>query len=194
MMGSRARCSLLAALSLGCLLAACEDSAPDPQAAGAAATTKAAPKTNELPPNMVAAVSAGKTATAIGVHFSLGASPAVNTALPVDIALVPHETFVSVGAHFQSQDGLTLMSGDELAPTKSAPAEKIIKHQLRLMPARTGVYIVTASVETEGAEGTVTRVFSIPVIVEPPASAKPETAPETPAAEPASAPETPPAN
>lgn len=192
MMGSRARRSLLAALSLGLLLAACEDSAPDPQAAGAAVTTKPAPKTNELPPNMVAAVSAGKTATAIGVHFSLGALPSVNTALPVDIAIVPHETFVSVGAHFQSQDGLTLMSGDALAPTKTAPAEKIIKHQLRLMPARAGVYIVTASVETEGDAGTVTRVFSIPVIVEPPEPAKAETAPETPATETAPAPEAPP--
>jgi hypothetical protein len=185
MMGSRARRSLLAAFSAGFLLAACEDSAPDPQAAGPAVTTKAAPKTNELPPNMVAAVSAGKTATAIGVHFSLGVLPAVNTALPVDVALVPHETFASVGAHFQSQDGLTLLSGDALAPIKTPAAEKIIKHQLTLMPARTGVFIVTASVETEGAEGTVTRVFSIPVIVEPPAPA---------AAEPASAPETPPGN
>lgn len=193
MMGSRARRSLLAALSLGALLAACEDSAPDPQAAAPAATAPA-PKANELPTNMVAAVSAGKTATAIGVHFSLGASPAVDTALPVEIALVPHENFTSVGAHFQSQDGLTLMSGDELAPTKSAVAKKIIKHQLRLMPSRTGVYIVTASVETEGAEGTVTRVFSIPVIVEPPQAASPETPPGSPAGEPASAAETPAGN
>ncbi len=193
MMGSRARRSLLAALSLGAMLVACEDSAPDPQATAPAATA-AAPKTNELPANMVAAVSAGKTATAIGVHFSLGASPAVDTALPVEIALVPHENFTSVGARFQSQDGLTLMSGDALAPTKSAVAEKIIKHQLRLMPSRTGVYIVTASVETEGAEGTVTRVFSIPVIVEPPQAAKPETPPGSPAGEPAPAEETPAGN
>ncbi len=193
MMGSRARRSLLAALSLGAMLVACEDSAPDPQAPAPAATA-AAPKTNELPANMVAAVSAGKTATAIGVHFSLGASPAVDTALPVEIALVPHENFTSVGARFQSQDGLTLMSGDALAPTKSAVAEKIIKHQLRLMPSRTGVYIVTASVETEGAEGTVTRVFSIPVIVEPPQAAKPETPPGSPAGEPAPAEETPAGN
>ena len=193
MMGSRARRSLLAAFSLGAMLVACEDSAPDPQAPAPAATA-AAPKTNELPANMVAAVSAGKTATAIGVHFSLGASPAVDTALPVEIALVPHENFTSVGARFQSQDGLTLMSGDALAPTKSAVAEKIIKHQLRLMPSRTGVYIVTASVETEGAEGTVTRVFSIPVIVEPPQAAKPETPPGSPAGEPAPAEETPAGN
>ena len=190
MMGSRARRSLLAALSLGVLLAACDDSAPDPQAAAPAVTAKATPKHDELPKNMVAAVSAGKTATAVGVHFSLGALPSVNTALPVDIAIVPHETFVSVGAHFQSQDGLTLMSGDALAPAKSASAEKIIKHQLTLMPSRTGVFIVTATVETEGAEGTVTRVFSIPVIVEPPAPAKPETPADTPAAEPAPAPGT----
>ena len=35
------------------------------------------------------------------------------------------------------------------------------------MPARAGVFVITASIETEGAEGMVSRVFSIPVIVAP---------------------------
>jgi hypothetical protein len=39
--------------------------------------------------------------------------------------------------------------------------------------------MVTATVETEGADGTVSRVFSIPVIVEPPpGAAAPAPAPE----------------
>jgi len=178
---SRARCSMLVALSCCAWLAACGDPAPEPDP-GAAATTKPAPKATDPGVNMVAAVSAGKTSRAVGVHFSLGNAPTVKTALPVDIAIIPHEPFITLSARFESPEGLTMISGDQLAPAKNAGAEKVVKHQLTLMPERNGVFIVTASVETEGAEGTVTRVFSIPVIVETSAASS---APETPAAAPA---------
>ena len=63
-----------------------------------------------------------------------------------------------------------MISGEVLPPTKDAGAEEPIKHQLAVMPARAGVFVITATVETEGAEGSVSRVFSIPVIVAPPAA------------------------
>jgi hypothetical protein len=187
-MFSMTRCLLLA-LSACVLIAACGDGAPEPDAAATSSSKKTAPKAADPGANMVAAVSAGKTATAVGVHFSLGAAPTVNTGLPVDIAIIPHEAFTSLSGHFESQEGLTLMSGDKLAIVANVGAEKALKHQLALMPVREGVFIVTASIETEGAEGTVTRVFSIPVIVEanapavanPPAEAPAKPA-ETPAA------------
>jgi hypothetical protein len=40
--------------------------------------------------------------------------------------------------------------------------------------------MVSASIETESSEGTVSRVFSIPVIVSPPSPPAPATTPETP--------------
>jgi hypothetical protein len=178
---SSARCSKLIALPFSLWLAACSDSATEPQPATSPANTKATPKVTDPGANMVAAVSAGRTSRAVGVHFSLGNAPTVDTALPVDIAIIPHETFATLSARFEGQDGLTVMSGDVLAPEKNAGAEKAIKHQLTLMPSRAGVFIITASVETEGAEGTVTRVFSIPVIVEtnaPPAAEPAAQAPE----------------
>jgi hypothetical protein len=116
---------------------------------------------------MVAAVSAGRSASVIGVHFALGNAPMVGRGLPVQIAIVPHQKFASVRAHFDSQDGLTVVSGDNLEPISDPAAEKPVKHQLVLMPAREGVFMVTASVETEAEEGTITRLFSIPVIVGP---------------------------
>lgn len=182
-LGARARCSLLFALVSCAWLVGCSDSAEE-QPAAAAATPKTTPKVADPGASMVAAVSAGKTSSAVGVHFSLGNSPTVSTALPVEIAITPHENFVSLAAHFESQDGLTLMSGDHLPARKNAGSESVIKHQLSLMPARAGVFIITASVETEGAEGTVTRVFSIPVIVAtnappPPAAAAPQAPPAT---------------
>jgi hypothetical protein len=167
MITTGARVFWLAAVACSGLLAACDD-APDPAETQSTTTKKnAAPKVAGLAPDMVAAVSAGKTATLLGVHFALREVPAVGVALPVDIAIVPHRDFTALRAHFESRDGVTLTSGAVLDPVGEAPAEKALKHQLVIVPARDGVFMVTAIVETEGADGTVTRIFSIPVIVAP---------------------------
>jgi hypothetical protein len=187
MNGSKAVAALLVLLSAGAGLAACDD--PPPQPAKREAAPKAdGPKLANPGENMVAAVPAGKSARFVGVHFSLGNVPTVKQALPVEIAIIPHENFTSLGASFETQEGLTLISGDVLPTTKNAAAETTLKHQLALMPARSGVFMVTATVETEGADGTVSRVFSIPVIVEPPpgaAAAAPAPEPSAPAETPA---------
>jgi hypothetical protein len=43
----------------------------------------------------------------------------------------------------------------------------VLKHKLVLQPTQEGVFLVTAAVDTEGADGVVTRIYSIPVIVHP---------------------------
>ncbi len=123
---------------------------------------------------MVAAVSAGKSSAAVGVYFMLGNSPTVATALPVDIAILPHQDFSSLRARFDSSgDGLTVISGDNLEPIENLEAEKPQTHKLVLMPQKPGVYMITANLETLGTEGMVSRIFSIPVIVAPPAAPPP---------------------
>ena len=161
---SGARAFLLAAFVCG-VLAACDDSAE--QTDGTVTITKKsdAPKVPGLAPEMVAAVSAGKTATMLSVHFALRAPPTVNKALPVDIAIVPHRDFIALRAHFESHDGLAMTTGEIFGPEADLAAEKPLKHQLILLPSKDGVFMITAIVETEGADGTVTRIFSIPVIV-----------------------------
>jgi hypothetical protein len=47
-----------------------------------------------------------------------------------------------------------------------------------LLPKREGMFMVTSTVETDSAEGNITRIFSIPVIV----AAAPADAPAAPAA------------
>jgi len=184
MLTTEGRVLLLATLASCTLLTACEEPAPDPKAAEAAASAKPkTPKGNVLDEKMVAAVSSGKTAVAIGLHFNLTTAPTVREGLPVDIALVPHQPFTSVSVHFLSQDGLTLISGDSLGPLVDPAPEKPIKHQVVLMPAREGVFMVNATVETSGSDGTVSRIFSIPVVVAPPAApAEPAEPVATPAA------------
>ena len=120
---------------------------------------------------MVAAVSAGKTAAMLSVHFALRAVPAVDHSLPVDIAIVPHRDFTSLRAHFESRDGLPLTSGEVLGPLGDSPKEKALTHELVLQPSKEGLFMIMAIVETEGEDGTVSRIFSIPIIVSPPDAA-----------------------
>jgi hypothetical protein len=168
-------------------LAACDDAPSDPTPVNTGPKPAKSTEGN-LPPEFVAAVSAGKNSSVISVHFVLRNSPVVNQALPVDIAIVPHQTFTAGRAHFDSRDGLALATGNELGTKTDPSPEKPIRHELVLMPGKDGVFMVSAIVETEGVDGTISRVFSIPVIVAPQAAAAPA-APAT-AAEPASPPPT----
>jgi hypothetical protein len=162
-------------------VAACGD-APAPKTATDAASAKPASKEAQLPANMVAAVSAGKSASMIGLHFALEATPAVGKSLPVAIAIVPHKPFTSVRALFEAPNTLFLATGEHLEPQKDVKPESVLAHKLLLQPRQEGVFLITAAVETEGEDGTVTRIYSIPVIVHPaPGAAKPATTAETPA-------------
>lgn len=162
-------------------LAACGDSAPEKSADAKTATT--APKKAKLNDNMVAAVSAGKSSTVVGVYFALGNAPTIGTALPIDVAIVPHQDFTSLQARFYTQgDGLTLVSGDLLPPSTNARSETPLDHKMVLMPRKEGVYMVSVNLETEGTEGSVSRIFSIPVIVAPAVTAAPAAPAATPPA------------
>ena len=175
------RAFVLAVLASASLVAACGDSPSDAPAATQTGPAKPA-KTAGLPPEMVAAVAVGRSTSVISVHFALGKLPLVGQALPVDIAIVPHQDFVSVRANFEGPEGLALSVGQELKAVADVKQETVVKHQLVLLPRSDGVFILSATVETESpTEGTVSRVFSLPIIVAataPPAPATP--APEAP--------------
>lgn len=170
----------LAALVCGVLLAACDD-APDAQAAATPKSPQAASKLAGLPAEMVAAVSAGRSATMISVHFALSAAPTIDKPLPVEIAVVPHVPFSSVRVSFEARDGVKLGEAETIGPLTDPKPEKAINHRIVLLPLREGVYMVTATVDTEGSEGSITRVFSIPVIVSPPVGVVEKPAGEAPA-------------
>jgi len=163
----RRRAVALATLACVSMLAAC-DKAPSPAETDPAAGSQPVvpvPKVAHLSSEMVAAVSAGKTASVIGVHFALGAVPTVGNPLPVKIAIVPHQVFRSVSAHFESREGLEVTSGENFGPVANVDSEKALEHALVLVPRQEGVFMVTISVETDADEGNFTRIFTIPVIV-----------------------------
>jgi hypothetical protein len=171
---SSSRALALAASALIAALVGCSDPAPEQAATTSAPKPAAKPKAAELPSEMVAAVAAGKSASAVSIHFALGSPPTVGTPLPVQIAIVPHKPFATVRVHFESHDGLTIPVGGDFGPASDAEPDKPLSHQLMLLPAKEGMYMVTASVDTVGDEGNVIRIFSIPVVVGP---AQPAAAP-----------------
>ena len=176
-----ARAVFLAALA-GAALAACDYARRPKESTRPASSAKPAAPEAVLPAQMVAAVSSGKTASSVSVHFALQAVPAVGQPLPVDIAIVPHEAFNSVHAIFEAPEALALTTGKRLEKVDDAKPESVVTHKLLLHPAQEGVFIVTAAVDTETDEGSVTRIYSIPVIVNAPIPAKPTVG--TPAASP----------
>jgi hypothetical protein len=164
------RVSLVALIASVGLFAACEDSEKPSQANSPAAsvTVPAKPKGDELPADMVAAVAANRAGNAVSMHFTLGAKPEVNKALPVDIAIVPNQEFEKLSAHFLSQNGLAVSVGENYGPLSSPAVGKPLRHQLVLLPGKDGVFVLTGSIDTIDSTGNFTRIFSIPVVVSPP--------------------------
>lgn len=188
MLKIRRRAVAFATLASACMLVACNDAPPEPQqGAPVANKNEPPPRVANLAKDMVAAVSAGRTANAISLHFALRGPPTVNMALPVEVAIVPHRKFSSIRVHFDSQVGLTTADGDNFGPRTDVESETALTHHLVLLPSREGMFMVTSSVETEGEDGNITRIFSIPIIVAAAADPAPAPAP-TPAPAPAGEP------
>ena len=164
---SNGRVLALTACAWFAALSGCGDPPPEPTATSTAAAPAAKPKVAALPSEMVAAVAAGKSASAVSIHFALGSPPAVSTPLPVQISIVPHQPFVTVSVHFESHDGLTIPVGGDFGPVSDVEPDKALSHQLMLLPNKEGMFMVTASVDTVGDDGNVVRIFSIPVVVGP---------------------------
>jgi hypothetical protein len=162
------RVSALAALAVFGALSGCGDPPPEETKAPAStAKPSNVPKPAELSNQMVAAVSAGKSASAISVHFALGAAPTVAKPLPVQIEIVPHQKFATVSAHFEIHEGLEMPMGGDFGPVNDVDEEKSLSHQLMLLPTKEGMFMITVSVDTVSDEGNVVRIFSIPVIIGP---------------------------
>jgi hypothetical protein len=162
------RGQLLTALFACALVGACDNAPTTTRKPASTASTPATPRAEEVPADMVAAVPAGKTASGITVHFALRATPQVGQALPVDVAIVPRERFPSLRARFEPQAGLTVASGNALGPIPEVAADTPVNHRVELRVERDGLFMLTATVETEDSAGATTRVFYIPVMVNPP--------------------------
>jgi hypothetical protein len=165
---NRSRAVVLVALVCVLALVGCDNASETPaegQTASGAKPSQSAPKVAQLSGDLVAAVSGGKSADWIGVHFALGTVPTVGKPLPVKIAIVPHQPFSSISAHFEPRDGLQMTAGENFGPVNDAKPETPLDHALMVVPTEEGVFMITVSVDSQGEDGNFTRIYTIPVIV-----------------------------
>jgi hypothetical protein len=120
-----------------------------------------------LPPaDMVAAVSAGKGGPPVELKFELRSSPQAGQALTMDFAILPAaQSIERVNAKFQGSDGLELVDGGDMAAVDKPAQGSVIRHVIQLVPKQDGIYTVTAAVSVDLASDSITRTFTIPLIV-----------------------------
>jgi hypothetical protein len=115
---------------------------------------------------MVAAVSAGKGGPPVELKFELRGAPQVGQPLDIDIAVVPDAPTINrLYGRFQAGDGMELVDGGELASVDKPAQGTVIRHVLHVLPKQDGIFTLNAAVSVELADDSVTRTFTIPVIV-----------------------------
>lgn len=121
---------------------------------------------NRPPADMVAAVSAGKGGPPVGLKYELRTSPQAGQPLDLDLAVLPDaQSIERINAKFRGSDGLDLVEGGDLAAVDKPAQGAVIRHIVRLLPKQDGIYTITAAVSVDLASDSITRTFTIPIIV-----------------------------
>jgi hypothetical protein len=116
--------------------------------------------------DMVAAVTPAKAGPPVELKFELRESPQAGQMLDVDIAVVPDAPQIDrIYAKFQGGPGLDLVEGAELTSVDKPAAGAVIRHVVRVLPKEDGIFTVSATVSVDLTNDSITRSYSIPVIV-----------------------------
>jgi len=161
--------ALLAAAALLCAPGCGSgDSAPKAAASRAhkgkkAADAPALPAEQSLN-EMVAAVTPSK-GPPIELKFALPLRPEVGQVSELDVALVPSQPLPdSVSLSFQVVEGLEIVAGAQMDRVEKLTAGVPIRHVVKVLPKRDGIFAISAVVSFVTSNVESTRTFSIPVI------------------------------
>jgi hypothetical protein len=115
--------------------------------------------------DMVAAVSSSKPGPPVELKFVLTSRPEVGQVMDVDVAVVPRAPVPdSVSVAFQVADGLDIVDGSQLERVEKLVDGTPVRHVVKLIPKRDGIFAMTAVVTFTSASLDSTRTFTIPVI------------------------------
>jgi hypothetical protein len=168
----------LAAVTVGLTLGAAGCSSGEKpagaQAGGGQASSAAAPKKakkaaikpgDDSVADMVSAVSAGKAGPPIELKFALATRPEVGQVMDLDVAVIPHAPVPeSISASFQIAEGLEIVDGSQLERVGKLVDGIPIRHVVKILPKRDGIFALTVVVSFVQANLDQVRTFSIPVI------------------------------
>jgi hypothetical protein len=151
------------------LLAGCgsgHDAGPARPAAVAA--RKAVNPADVLGREFVAAVptvKAGTPAIPVQVKFALHEHPQAGQPASVDLALTPTAgTLDRMSGKVHGEDGLTVVSGEDVPDTQKPPEDVPVRHTVQLLPKQDGIYELTVDVMIDAGGITSTQAFTIPVL------------------------------
>ena len=167
---SRAGWAVAMMAGLG-LLAGCGSSSGSGHESAAAKSkkthTQAAADPAERPASdMVAGVTPSKAGPPVALKFELRELPQAGQLLDVDIAVLPGNPAINrIYGKFQGADGLDLVEGGELSAIEKPAVGSVIRHVVRVLPKQDGIFTVSATVSVDLADDSITRTYSIPVIV-----------------------------
>jgi hypothetical protein len=130
-----------------------------------AAAARAARVTVSEGSDMVAAVSSGKGVAPIEVRFDLGAKPVARQPVGVVVSVTPVEKVERLQVVFQGGDGLTVNANGNLGPIDAPKVGTALTQDVTVTPVADGVYYLSAIALIEGDSVSVSRTFSIPIIV-----------------------------
>jgi len=115
--------------------------------------------------DMVAAVAAAKGGPPVELKFSLPTRPEVGQVMELDVAVVPREPVPdSLSVSFQVADGLDIVGGAALERVDKLVDGAPIRHVVKILPKRDGIFALTAVVSFAVSNQDWSRTFSIPVI------------------------------
>jgi hypothetical protein len=114
---------------------------------------------------MVAGVSASKPGPPVELRFALPTRPEVGQVMDVDVAVIPRAPIPdSVSVSFQVADGLDILDGSQLERVDKLVDGTPIRHVVKVLPKRDGIFALTAVVSYISANQDASRIYSIPVI------------------------------
>lgn len=115
--------------------------------------------------DMVGAVSSSKAGPPVELKFSLSTRPEVGQVTDVDVAVIPRAPVPdSVSVSFQVVDGLEIVGGSQLERVDKLTDGTPIRHVVKILPKRDGIFALTAVVSFVVTGMDSSRTFSIPVI------------------------------
>jgi hypothetical protein len=121
---------------------------------------------SRLPADMVAAVSVGKGGPPVGLKFELRSQPQAGQAVDLDIVVLPDAPAIDrIDGKFDGGENLPLVEGGDLATIEKPAQGTVIRHVVRLLPKQDGIFTVTAAVTVTLPNDSITRTFTIPVVV-----------------------------
>jgi hypothetical protein len=121
---------------------------------------------NRSPQDMVAAVSGGKGGPPMELKFELREAPEAGQVVDVDIAVVADSPAIDrIYGQFQAGNGLELVDGSDLPLVEKPAAGSVIRHVVQILPKEDGIYAINATISVDLANASVSRRYSIPVIV-----------------------------